>query len=83
MRHGESSAPARKIRTDAEEACGRESGEKGRTMYGPEWERTEEERKVSLVLEQVTKEVGTESITAGALYIFKTSQSQVLSSRVD
>ena len=52
-------------------------------MYGPEWERTEEERKVSLVLEQVTKEVGTESITAGALYIFKTSQSQVLSSRVD
>ena len=56
-----------KIRTDAEEARRRETGEKGRTLYGPNWERTEEERKVCLVLEQVAKEVGTESITASEL----------------
>jgi len=30
------------------------------------WERTEEERKVCLVLEEVAKEVGVESITSGA-----------------
>ena len=60
---------AGKIRTDAEEARRRETGEKGRTIYGPDWERTEEEKKVCVVLEQVAKEVGTESITAGALYI--------------
>ena len=58
-----------KIRTDAEEARRRETGEKGRTIYGPNWERTEEERKVCLVLEQVGKEVGTESVTSGALNI--------------
>ena len=55
-----------KIRSDAEEARRRESGEKGRTLLGPDWERTEEERKVCLALEQVAKEVGVESITAGA-----------------
>ena len=47
----------------------RETGKKGRPIYGPDWERAEEERKVCIVLEQVAKEVGTESITAGALYI--------------
>ena len=55
-----------KIRSDAEEARRRESGEKGRTLLGPDWERTEEERKVCLFLEQIAKEVGVESITAGA-----------------
>jgi aryl-alcohol dehydrogenase-like predicted oxidoreductase len=55
-----------KIRSDAEEARRRETGEKGRTMLSPNWERTEEERKVCLVLEQIAKEVGTESITSGA-----------------
>jgi hypothetical protein len=44
-----------------------ETGEKGRTIFGPNWERTEEERKVCLVLEEVAKEVGVESITSGAL----------------
>jgi aryl-alcohol dehydrogenase-like predicted oxidoreductase len=58
-----------KIRTDAEEARRRDTGEKGRMTYGPDWERTEEERKACVVLEQVAKEVGTESITAGALFI--------------
>ena len=56
-----------KIRTDAEEARRRETGENGRTIFGRTWERTEEERKVCLALEQVGKEVGTESVTAGAL----------------
>jgi aryl-alcohol dehydrogenase-like predicted oxidoreductase len=56
-----------KIRSDAEEQRRRETGEKGRTIFGPNWERTEEERKVCLVLEEVAKEVGVESITSGAL----------------
>ena len=55
-----------KIRSDAEEARRRETGEKGRTIFNPDWERTEEERKVCLVLEQIAKEVGAETITAGA-----------------
>ena len=56
-----------KIRSGAEETRRRETGEKGRAAFGPNWERTEEERKVCLALEQVAKEVGTESITAGEL----------------
>jgi len=56
-----------KIRSDAEEARRRESGEKGRRLLGTEWERTSEERKVCLVLEQVAKEVKVESITAVAI----------------
>jgi aryl-alcohol dehydrogenase-like predicted oxidoreductase len=55
-----------KIRSDAEEARRRETGEKGRRLFSTEWERTEEERKVCLILEQVAKEVKVESITAGA-----------------
>jgi hypothetical protein len=55
------------IRSDAEEQRRRETGEKGRTTFSPDWERTEEERKVCLVLEEVAKEVGVESITSGAL----------------
>ncbi|KAH9976309.1 NADP-dependent oxidoreductase domain-containing protein [Lactifluus volemus] len=56
-----------KIRSDAEEARRRETGEKGRMILGPNWERTEEERKVCLVLEQVAREVGAESITSVAI----------------
>jgi aryl-alcohol dehydrogenase-like predicted oxidoreductase len=56
-----------KIRSDAEEARRRETGENGRAIFTPNWERTEEEREVCLVLEQIAKEVGTESITAGKL----------------
>jgi aryl-alcohol dehydrogenase-like predicted oxidoreductase len=58
---------AGKIRSDAEEQRRRETGEKGRMTFNPNWERTEEERKVCLVLEEVAKEVGVESITSGAL----------------
>jgi aryl-alcohol dehydrogenase-like predicted oxidoreductase len=54
-----------KIRTDAEEARRRESGEDGRTVFRSNWERNEEERKMSLVLEEVGKEVGVEGVTAG------------------
>jgi aryl-alcohol dehydrogenase-like predicted oxidoreductase len=53
-----------KIRTNAEEVRRRESGEKGRTIFSPDWERTPEQKKVCDVLEEVAKEVGTESITA-------------------
>jgi len=56
-----------KIRSDAEEARRRETGEKGRTVFGPNWERTEEERKVCHVLEQIAKEAGAENITAVAV----------------
>ena len=61
---------AGKIRSDAEEARRRQTGEKGRMTYGPEWERTEEERKVCLILEEVAKEVGPESIASGALALY-------------
>ena len=55
-----------KVRSDAEEQRRRETGENGRTFFSPGWERTEEERKVCQVLEEVAKEVGVESITSGA-----------------
>jgi aryl-alcohol dehydrogenase-like predicted oxidoreductase len=54
-----------KIRTNAEEARRKESGEKGRTVFSSEWERTPEQKKVCNVLEEVAKEVGSKGITAG------------------
>ena len=60
---------AGKIRSDAEEARRRETGEKGRTVRASNWERTEEERKVCLVLEQIASEVGVESITSSVLIL--------------
>ena len=56
-----------KIRTDEEEAKRKESGEKGRVTFNPAWERTADERKVSLALEKVAQEVGAKSITAVAI----------------
>jgi aryl-alcohol dehydrogenase-like predicted oxidoreductase len=53
-----------KIRTNAEEARRRESGEKGRTASSPNWERSPAEKKLCDALEEIAKEVGTESITA-------------------
>ena len=55
-----------KVRSDAEEQRRRKTGENGRTAFTPDWERSEEQRKVCLVLEEVAKEVGVESITSGA-----------------
>jgi hypothetical protein len=54
-----------KLRTDAEEQRRKETGEKGRTMRGPEWERTEDEVKMSRALEKIAKEIGAKSISAG------------------
>ncbi|KZV88884.1 arylalcohol dehydrogenase [Exidia glandulosa HHB12029] len=56
-----------KLRTDAEEERRRQTGEKGRDTQGAGWERTPDERKMSLALEKVAKEVGTTSITAVAI----------------
>jgi aryl-alcohol dehydrogenase-like predicted oxidoreductase len=55
---------AGKIRTNAEEARRKESGEKGRMVFSPDWERTPEQKKVCDVLEEIGKELGTESITS-------------------
>jgi aryl-alcohol dehydrogenase-like predicted oxidoreductase len=56
-----------KIRTNAEEVRRKESGEKGRTAFSSDWERTPEQIKVCDVLEEIGKEVGTESITSIAI----------------
>ncbi|KAI0642277.1 aryl-alcohol dehydrogenase [Trametes meyenii] len=56
-----------KIRTDEEEERRRKTGEKGRTIMGPDWERNETERKVTKVLEGVAKDVGASSIQAVAI----------------
>jgi len=58
---------AGKIRTDAEEERRRQTGEKGRTIRDPNWERSPEQRKVCLALEEVAKQVGAKSITAVAI----------------
>jgi aryl-alcohol dehydrogenase-like predicted oxidoreductase len=60
---------AGKVRSDAEEARRRETGEKGRMTFAPNWERTEEERKVCLVLEEIASELGVESITSSGLML--------------
>lgn len=54
-----------KFRTDAEEEGRAKTGEKGRTLFGPEWLRNDNEKKVSAALEKVAKEVGVKHITAG------------------
>ena len=46
-----------KFRSDAEEQRRRETGENGRTLLGPQWERTDSEKKMSHALEKVAKEV--------------------------
>ncbi|KDQ62241.1 hypothetical protein JAAARDRAFT_54218 [Jaapia argillacea MUCL 33604] len=58
---------AGKIRTDEEEEKRRQTGEKGRAIMGPDWERSEDERKVCKALEKVAKEVGAQHITAVAI----------------
>ncbi|KAF9530345.1 Aldo/keto reductase [Crepidotus variabilis] len=56
-----------KIRTDEEEEQRRQTGEKGRTIMNPQWERTDEQKKVCKALEKVAKEVGIKSIQAVAI----------------
>ncbi|KAJ7683567.1 NADP-dependent oxidoreductase domain-containing protein [Mycena rosella] len=55
------------FRTDADEERRRTTGENGRTVFNPEWERTEDEKKMSRALEKVADEIGTKSITAVAI----------------
>ncbi|KAG1885079.1 NADP-dependent oxidoreductase domain-containing protein [Suillus subluteus] len=56
-----------KLRTDEEEERRRQTGEKGRTLTNPNWERNETERAMSVALEKVAKEVGAKHITAVAI----------------
>ncbi|EDR13194.1 uncharacterized protein LACBIDRAFT_177284 [Laccaria bicolor S238N-H82] len=58
---------AGKIRTDEEEEKRRQTGEKGRMIFGPDWERTDKEKRVCKALEQVASEVGAKSITSVAI----------------
>ena len=53
-----------RFRTDEEEERRRQTGEKGRTIIRSEWERNEDEKKVSKALEEVAKQVGAKHITA-------------------
>ena len=62
-----------KIRSDAEEARQRETGEMGHTVFGPKWGRTEEERNVCLVLEQIAKEAGAR-VLLPVRYLSKTDE---------
>ncbi|KAF9527685.1 Aldo/keto reductase [Crepidotus variabilis] len=56
-----------KFRTDEEEEKRRQTGEKGRTSFGLDWERNEKEKAVSKALEKVAGEVGVKHITAVAI----------------
>ncbi|KAH7928440.1 Aldo/keto reductase [Leucogyrophana mollusca] len=58
---------AGKLRTDEEEERRRQTGEKGRTISNPDWERNEDEKKMSAALESVAKEVGAKHITSIAI----------------
>ncbi|KAG2362313.1 NADP-dependent oxidoreductase domain-containing protein [Suillus spraguei] len=51
----------------SEEERRRQTGEKGRTLTNPNWERNETERAMSAALEKVAKEVGAKHITAVAI----------------
>jgi hypothetical protein len=50
------------IRTDAEEQKRKETGDLGRTLFKPQWERTEEQQNMTRALEKVAQEVGAKSI---------------------
>ena len=61
--HGLALAPwnvlaAGKLRTNEEEERRKESGEKGRTLLNKDWMRNSDEKKMSLALEEVAKQVG-------------------------
>ncbi|KAL0960829.1 hypothetical protein HGRIS_005848 [Hohenbuehelia grisea] len=60
---------AGRLRSDEEEQRRQETGEKGRLLpiYGPRWERTEQEIRVSRALEKVAGEVGTKHLSAVAI----------------
>lgn len=70
-----------RIRTDEEEERRRATGEKGRLLITTNWERNEDEKKISRKLEEVAKEIGAKSIQAVAIaYVMHVSwQSKVYS----
>ncbi|KAI0056347.1 aryl-alcohol dehydrogenase [Artomyces pyxidatus] len=56
-----------RLRTDAEEAARRASGEKGRVLFDARWERSPAERAMAAALDAVRAQVGAHSIQAVAL----------------
>lgn len=59
-----------KLRSNAEEARRKETGEKGRTIFTSDWERTAEEKKVCDVLEEIAAELGLgDNVQAGTYYL--------------
>ena len=56
-----------KLRTDEEEERRVQSGEKGRTLYDPEWMRNDNEKAMSAALDKFAKEVGAKHLTAVAI----------------
>ena len=54
-----------RLRTDSEEMIHEQSGERGRTTYGMDWKRTDDEKRVCQALEKVANELGVKSIRAG------------------
>ncbi|KAI0708694.1 Aldo/keto reductase [Earliella scabrosa] len=56
-----------RIRSDEEEERRRQTGENGRTLVDPNWQRTEDERKMCNALEEVAQQVGTKNIQAVAI----------------
>lgn len=55
-----------KLRSDEEDERRRKTGENGRSAFGS-WERTEEHIKMSRVLQEIGKELGTEHVSAVAI----------------
>ncbi|KAF8190174.1 NADP-dependent oxidoreductase domain-containing protein [Pholiota molesta] len=58
---------AGKIRTDEEEERRRLTGENGRTIVDPNWERNEHQKRVCEALEKVAAEIGAKHITSVAI----------------
>ncbi|TEB37632.1 Aldo/keto reductase [Coprinellus micaceus] len=56
-----------KIRTDEEGERRRTTGEKGRTLLNPNWERSEKEKNMHYKLQHIATEVGTKGITSVAI----------------
>ena len=67
-----------KIRTDAEEEARRKTGEKGRQLFSPSWERNEDEKKIVAALEKVASEVGAKSVQAGPSLLLHLASPQTL-----
>ncbi|KAK7448089.1 putative aryl-alcohol dehydrogenase aad14 [Stygiomarasmius scandens] len=56
-----------RLRTESDEQLREQSGEKGRSLFGEDWKRTDEEKRTCRALEKVAEEVGTKSIRSVAI----------------